>query len=79
MKRDLGEIKQSMKNEEKKGAWPLLQLKYVSLSPTHSLDIDGLFIPAHSLYDCFSTLVNAYDNQVIGQVKQFMQVFLCIS
>ena len=42
-------------NTEGKHTCPLLQLKYVSRRPTHSLDIQGLFSPAHSLNDRFWT------------------------
>lgn len=40
-----------------------MQLKYVSLKPTHSLDIDGTFSPAHSLKGRFSIYIQKHITQ----------------
>lgn len=59
-----------IKEREGKHACPLLQLKYVSLSPTHSLEILGLLSLAHSLYGRFSTYkqFNTNSNNKISHV-----------
>lgn len=56
--------------------WPRLQLKYVSLKPTHSLGIEGLFSPAHSLNERFSTLMQSdslrhFTNSIARPLQDF--------